>query len=94
MLQRLRVLLDERDVDPQTAIPADLFPDDVDHELGLLVTQDRRVIEFVLYYGRRGDLEEQASEAAIGEWKDITSWWDATPHASAIRAAIDLAREK
>ena len=92
LFQRLRVLLEERDVDPQTAILADLFPDDVDQEFGLLVTQDGRVIEFVVYYGRRGDLKRQAAEATMGDWKDITSWWDATPHASTIRVALGLAQ--
>jgi hypothetical protein len=62
----------------------------VDQEFGLLVTKDRRVIEFVVYYGRLGDLNQQAADATIDEWKDITSWWDATPHASTIRVALDL----
>lgn len=91
--RRLRVLLHEREVDPQCVILADLFPDDVDQEFGLLVTQDRRVIEFVVHYGRLGDLQRQAAEAIIGDWNDITSWWDATPHASTIRAALDLVGE-
>lgn len=90
LFQRLRVLLGEREIDPHTAILADLIPDDVDQEFGLLVTEDRRVIEFVLCYGRLGDLKRQAADATIGEWKDITSWWDATPHASTIRVALDL----
>jgi hypothetical protein len=89
----LRVLLDEREVDPQTAILADLFPDDVEQEFGLLVTDDRRVIEFVVHYGRLGDLKRQAADAAIHEWQDITSWWDATPHASTIRDALNLLPE-
>ena len=75
MFQRPRVLAGERDVDRQTATLTDLFPDDVDQEFGVLVTQDGRVIEFMIYYGSRGDLKQQASEATIGEWKDITSWW-------------------
>jgi hypothetical protein len=93
LYQRLRVLLREREVDPNTAILADLFPDDVNQEFGLLVTADRRVIEFVVYSGRLGDLKRQAADATIGEWKDITSWWDATPHASTIRLALDLVPE-
>jgi hypothetical protein len=90
LYQRLRVLLAERDVNPHTAFLADLFPDDVDQEFGLLVTEDRRVIEFVVYYGHLGDIKRQADDATIGEWKDITSWWDATAHASTIRMALDL----
>lgn len=90
LFRRLRALLAEREVDPQTAVLADFFPDDVDQEFGVLVTRDRRVIQFTVFYGRPGDLKQQAADATIGEWKDITSWWDATPHASTIRAALDL----
>ncbi len=94
LFQRLRVLLRERDIDPQTAMLADFFPDDVDQEFGLVVTQDRRVIQFVIHYGRLGDLNRQAADAVIGEWKDITTGWESTLHAAAIRAALDLAPEK
>jgi hypothetical protein len=90
LFQRLRALLSERDVDPQTAILAEFFPDDVDQEFGLVVTQDRRVIQFVVHHGRLGDLKRQAADAVIGEWNEITSRWDATPHAPAIRIALDL----
>jgi len=38
LFQRLRALLSERDVDPQAAILAEFFPDDVDQEFGLVVT--------------------------------------------------------
>lgn len=65
----------------------------MNQEFGLLVTEDRRVIEFVVYYGRLGDLKRQAADATFGEWKDITSRWDATPHASTIRVALDLVPE-
>jgi hypothetical protein len=90
----LRALLSERDIDPQTAILADFFPDDADQEFGLVVTQDRRVIQFVIRYGRLGDLNRQAADAVIDEWNDITPGWDSTPHAAAISVALDLAAEK
>jgi hypothetical protein len=79
LFQRLRALLSERDVDPQTAILADFFPDDVDQEFGLVVTQDRRVIQFVVHYCRLGDLKRQAADAVIGEWNDISSGWRPGP---------------
>ena len=53
--------------DAQSAILADLFPDDVNQEFGVLVTPDRRVIEFVVYYGCLGDLNRKAANATIGE---------------------------
>jgi hypothetical protein len=51
------------------------------------------VIQFVVRYGRLGDLKRQTDDAVIAEWNDITSFWDATPHASTIRTALDLVRE-
>lgn len=93
LFRRLRALLAERGLDSQKVVLADLFPDDVDQEFGVLVTQDRRVIQFVVHYGRLGDINRQTAEATIGEWSDISSWWDATPHASAIRVALDLAAD-
>jgi hypothetical protein len=92
LFQRLRALLTERDVDPQTAILADFFPDDVDQEFGLVVTQDRKVIQFVVHHGRLGDLKRQAADAVIGEWNDITSRWDATPHAPPSALPLTLCR--
>lgn len=93
LFRRLRALLSEREVNPQTAILADFFPDDVDQEFGLVVTKDRKVIQFVVHHGRLGDLKRQAADAVIGEWNDITSRWDATPHAATIRIALDLVPE-
>jgi hypothetical protein len=40
-------------VDVEPDVLADLFPDDVDQEFGVLVTTERRVFTFVLFYGRR-----------------------------------------
>jgi hypothetical protein len=40
-------------VDVEADVLADLFPDDVDQEFGVLVTTERRVFTFVLFYGRR-----------------------------------------
>jgi len=93
LFERLRALLSERDVDAQTAILVDCFPDDVDQEFGLVVTRERQVIQFVVRYGRLGDLKQQAADAVIADWNDITSFWDATPHASTIRIALDLVPE-
>jgi hypothetical protein len=43
------------------------FPDDVDQEFGVVVTRDRQVIQFVVKYGRLGDLQRQAADAVIDE---------------------------
>ena len=92
LFQRLRALLDERDVDPRAAVSADLFPDDTDQELDVVVTADRRLIQFVVHYGR-GDLKAQAAGAVMGAWRDITSGWEATAHAPNIRIVLRLLPE-
>lgn len=61
LFQRLRALLIERDVDLQTAILADFFPDDLDQKFGLAVTRDRQMIQFVV----RGDVAEDWTERAF-----------------------------
>jgi hypothetical protein len=51
------------------------------------------VIQFVVHHGGLGDLKRQAADAVIGEWNDITSRWDATPHSCTIRIGLALVRE-
>jgi hypothetical protein len=86
---RLRELLHDRRVDVGTAVLAQLFPDDVDQEFGVLVS-DGRVFTFVMHYARRGDLSEQLRNAAIHEWTDITDHWESSPYRRYVRGAPDL----
>lgn len=90
LFQCLRVRLSERDVDPQTAILADVLPDDVDQEYGLVVTQDRRVIQFVVHYGRFGDLRRQAADAVIMSGATSPRAGMRRPTPPAIQIALDL----
>ncbi|MET9312340.1 hypothetical protein ABZX12_10960 [Kribbella sp. NPDC003505] len=79
--KRLRELLPSQGVDLEGDVLADLFPDDVDQDFGVIVTVDRRVFTFVLLcYGRRGDLKAQLADARVGDWTDITEWWQASPY--------------
>ena len=87
---RLRGLLPDRGVDVNADVLADLFPDDVDQEFGVLVTAARRVFTFVLYYGRRGDLRAQVDDAVIGEWTEITDYWQASPYQDSVREAFEV----
>jgi hypothetical protein len=77
-------------VDVEADILADLFPDDVDQEFGVLVTTERRVFTFVLFYGRGGDLNVQAGQALIREWSDITAWWQASLYQASITDALHM----
>ena len=86
---RLRKLLDERGLDPNSVALADLLPDDTDMEFGIIVTPEGDVYEFDLVYGN-GDLEEQAASATIADWRDVTAWWRDAPHRAEIDAALRL----
>lgn len=44
----------------------------------------------MLYYGRRGDLASQAAEAVIGEWNEITDWWQASPYRAQVCDALQM----
>jgi hypothetical protein len=90
LYRRLRELLTGYGVDVEADVLADLFPDDVDQEFGVLVTTERRVFTFVLVYGRRGDLNTQAAEAVIREWNEITEWWQASPYHANVGDALRM----
>jgi hypothetical protein len=70
---RLRELLEGRGVDPQTALPVELFPDDEGFEFGILVTADRRAVQFGFSYP-----EPEFSKGTFVEWRDITDRFAAT----------------
>lgn len=92
LFRRLRVLLPEQKVDVAADVLAELFPDDVDQEFGIIVTTSRKVFTFVLHCGRSGDLKTQAATAVIADWTDISSRWEASPYASNIRDAFEMLR--
>lgn len=88
---RLRELLAEHGDDPRTDVLADLFEDDVDQEFGVLVkASSRRVLTFVMYYGRRGDLAAQAADAVIRDWQDITDRWESSPYQRNVADAMAM----
>ena len=92
--RRLRELLVEHGRDPQTDVLADLFEDDTDQEFGVLVTgTPRRVLTFLMYYGRRGDLKTQVAEATLHDWQDITDRWESSPYQHNIADAMAMVDE-
>ena len=62
--ENLRVILREQGFDPDTTLLVSFMEDEEDHEFGVLVTADRRVIE----YKRSTDVDDAASFEAV----DIT----------------------
>ena len=88
--RRLRELLLDHGLDVEADVPADLFPDDVDQEFGVIVTDKARVFTFVLYCSRQGDLMAQAANAAIGDWDENTDWWKASQYEPNVSDALRM----
>jgi hypothetical protein len=59
--ENLRVILREKGFDPETTLLVSFMEDEEDHEFGVLVTSDRRVIE----YKRNTDVNDAASFEAV-----------------------------
>ena len=87
---RLRELLRDRGIDVEASALATFFPDDVDLEFGVVVTADGRVYEFDLVYPRRGDIGQKTRNATLGDWRETTDWWRATPSHRDIEDAFQL----
>jgi len=82
---RHRELLLARGIDPTTSILAESFPDDTDFEFGILVTADRRVIQFGLDY-----LHKEVDEAELSEWEDITRRYLSSPYSESASTALQM----
>lgn len=93
MWARLRELLRLRDIDPNTAVLADFFPDDTDLEFGVLLTPEGRVYEFDFTYGPRGDIKSKSATAVISDWSDMTDRWRDRPYRDQVEAALPLLRD-
>lgn len=93
MWERLRVLLTERDIDPQRAVLAECFEDDVHLEFCVLVTPEREVFEFDFVHGR-GDIKTQLRTGVIANWARHTDDWRDRPYLSSVKVALDLLDEE
>lgn len=82
---RLRYLLAEKGINPQTSLVADFFPDDCQFEFGLVVAQDRRVFQFGFDY-----LHKTIAEGAFSEWEELTDRYHETPYDEQISVALQM----
>lgn len=89
LFHRLRELLASSGIDVHRAVLAQLFPDDVDQEFGVLLAGDGRVFTFVLHYGG-GDLNTQARTSVLASWTDISDRWEASPYRKYVLEALPL----
>lgn len=81
----LRKLIRERGIDPDTSLLADSFEDDVNFEFGILVTHDRRVIQYGVQYS-----DPSFKDGKLTEWKDITELWSSSPYHREVSAALSI----
>jgi len=93
MWERLRILLAERDIDPQQAVLAECFEDDVHLEFCVLVTPDGGVFEFDFVHGR-GDIKTQLRTGVIANWERHTDDWRDRPYRSSVEVAFGILDEE
>ncbi len=77
----LRALLRERALDPEKCLLIEFFPDDTDLYFGILITQNKRAVQFDLDLGQRG------IQPAFSHWEDITDS-PASPYAGLVEAGL------
>jgi len=81
---RLREVVRERGVDPSTSLLVDSVEDDINFEFGIIVTQDRRVIQFGFRY------TDSVADGKLAEWQDLTERWAASPYRSEVSVGLSL----
>ncbi len=82
---RLREVVRERGVDPDTSLLAVSFEDDEIFEFGILVNCDRSVIQYGFRYS-----DPSFSDGKLTEWNDLAERWSSTPHRSEISTALSM----
>ncbi|HET9775139.1 MAG TPA: hypothetical protein VFP77_01080 [Gemmatimonadaceae bacterium] len=84
LFPRLRQMLSERGIDPETSVLVEMFSDEREFEYGIVVTERRDVYQFGL------DCMGRAPDAAeLIEWVD----WTKTYHLAAFRRHVEAAME-
>ena len=80
----MREVVRERGVDPSTSLLVDSVEDDMNFEFGIIVTHDRRVIQFGFRY------TDSVADGKLTEWKDLTERWAISPYRSEVSAGLSL----
>lgn len=85
---RLREVVRERGIDPDTSLLADSFEDDVNFEFGILVTRDRHVIQYGFQY-----FDPSFRDGKLTEWNDLAELWSSSPYRSEVSIALSMLDE-
>jgi hypothetical protein len=86
---RIRHLLLEKGIKPDTTVVAYSFPEDYQYELGAIVTRDGRVYQFGFDF-----LQTDISNGSFKEWNDITENYERTSYKEEIEIAMTLVKEE
>jgi hypothetical protein len=84
---RMRQLLWERGISPDTIAVADLFPDDTQFDFGLLVTRDGQAYQVGFDY-----LHKRIEEGIFTEWVDLTDTYAGSIYCDKITVALAMLR--
>src|SRR5262245_23251100 len=79
---RLRALMLERAVDPEKSLLVEFFLDDSALYFGIVVTQDRRAIQFDLDVSTN-----ESADARLSSWEDITDS-HTSPHSGLVETGL------
>lgn len=85
---RLREVVCERGIDPDTSLLADSFEDDVNFEFGVLVTRDRHVIQYGFQHS-----DASFRDGKLTEWNDLSELWSSSPYRSKVSTALSMLDE-
>jgi len=81
---RLREVVRERGIDPSTSLLVFSVEDDINFEFGIIVTHDKRVIQYGFSY------TDSVADGQLTEWQDLTERWAASPYRSDVSTGLSL----
>ena len=81
---RLREVVRERGVDPSTSLLVFTVEDDIYFEFGIIVTLDRRVIQYGFSY------TDSVADGKLTEWEDLSERWATSPYRSDVSAGLSI----
>lgn len=82
MFRRIRELLLARQIEPMSAVLAELFTDDNSFEFGIVVAPSGSVFQFGYDY-----LGRDAGSGEFSEFEDLTHGWELSNHRDQIATA-------
>jgi DNA-binding Lrp family transcriptional regulator len=87
--ERIRTLLKEKGVDPDSIIVACSYLEDLCFEYGILVSEDAKVYQYGFDF-----LNKNISEGTFKEWEDITDTYHKLHYSKEIEIALQMVKER